>query len=174
MNTSRSLVSNTSDVVRLERLLPGPIERVWRYLTDSSLRQTWLASGAMELAPGGSVTMTWNNDSLSDEPTPERFVKHEGSTMTGTVLACEAPRLLVYTWPQGEALTEVRFELETRDDAVLLVLTHSKLVTDARIRGVSAGWTAHLEVLRQRLAGIEPIVFWAHFTQAEKVHSAGA
>lgn len=31
--------------VRFERVLPGPIERVWEYLTDSRLRGTWFASG---------------------------------------------------------------------------------------------------------------------------------
>ena len=31
--------------VRFERLLPGPIERVWAYLTESEKRRKWLASG---------------------------------------------------------------------------------------------------------------------------------
>ncbi len=29
----------------IERLLPGPVERVWDYLTRSELRRQWLASG---------------------------------------------------------------------------------------------------------------------------------
>ena len=33
--------------LKLERLLPGPIERVWAYLVDSGLRRQWLASGEM-------------------------------------------------------------------------------------------------------------------------------
>ena len=32
--------------VRIERMLPGPIERVWSYLTDSEMRGRWLATGA--------------------------------------------------------------------------------------------------------------------------------
>lgn len=160
--------SQASDTVRLERLLPGPIERVWKFLTDSSLRRTWLADGDMELVPGGKLTMTWHNDALSDEPTPARFAGDDGHSMAGTVLACEPPRMLAYTWPMGDDVTEVRFDLEPRGDDVLLVVTHSKLVTRKRRLGVSAGWTAHVEVLQQRLAGTEPIVFWAHFTQAEE------
>lgn len=166
--------SSVSDLVRLERLLPGPIERVWSFLTESSLRQTWLAGGQMDLVSGGSVSMIWYNDTLSDEPTPERFAKHEGSTMTGTVLVCEAPHLLVYTWPMGDAVTEVRFELEARGDDVMLVLTHSKLATDERRRNVAAGWTAHVEVFQQRLAGTQPIVFWAHLARAEEEMRHGA
>lgn len=34
--------------VRIERLLPGPIERVWAYLTDVDKRATWLAGGLLE------------------------------------------------------------------------------------------------------------------------------
>ena len=35
--------------LKIERLLPGPIERVWSYLTESDLRRQWLASGRMEM-----------------------------------------------------------------------------------------------------------------------------
>jgi len=35
-----------ADTVRFERLLPGPIERVWDHLTDPHLRRTWLAGAA--------------------------------------------------------------------------------------------------------------------------------
>ena len=30
--------------LKIERVLPGPIERVWAYLTDSDLRRQWLAA----------------------------------------------------------------------------------------------------------------------------------
>ena len=32
--------------LKIQRMLPGPIERVWAYLTDSELRRKWLAAGA--------------------------------------------------------------------------------------------------------------------------------
>lgn len=40
--------------LKIERELPGPIERVWAYLTDSSLRRQWLASGDMSLQAGST------------------------------------------------------------------------------------------------------------------------
>jgi uncharacterized protein YndB with AHSA1/START domain len=66
--------------VRFERVLPGPIERVWSYLTDSEKRGKWLASGPMELRVGGRVDLKFHNAKLSAkaEPTPERFKKFEG------------------------------------------------------------------------------------------------
>jgi uncharacterized protein YndB with AHSA1/START domain len=77
------------DTVRLERLLPGPIERVWDYLTDSKKRGTWFASGPMELRAGGSATLTFRNSNLSSERTPpKKFKKYEGMAMQSTITAC--------------------------------------------------------------------------------------
>ena len=41
--------------IRFERLLPGPIERVWAFLTESEKRKLWLAAGDFELRPGGKL-----------------------------------------------------------------------------------------------------------------------
>ncbi len=43
--------------VYFERLLPGPIERVWAYITESEKRGKWLATGEMELRVGGRVDL---------------------------------------------------------------------------------------------------------------------
>ena len=43
-------VLTAPDTLRIERLLPGPIERVWQYLTDSDKRATWLAVGKRRAA----------------------------------------------------------------------------------------------------------------------------
>jgi len=36
------------ELIRFERLLPGPIERVWDYLTKPALQKRWLAESAAE------------------------------------------------------------------------------------------------------------------------------
>ena len=46
-------VRTAPDTVRIERLLPGPIERVWQYLTDPQLRAQWFAGGELEPRTGG-------------------------------------------------------------------------------------------------------------------------
>jgi uncharacterized protein YndB with AHSA1/START domain len=53
--------------VRFERVLSAPIERVWSFLTDSEKRGKWLATGAMELRPGGKAELTWDNSRLTTE-----------------------------------------------------------------------------------------------------------
>lgn len=47
--------------LRIQRLLPGPIERVWAYLTESDKRATWLAAGAMKLENGAPLELEFRN-----------------------------------------------------------------------------------------------------------------
>ena len=62
--------------VRLERILPGPIERVWDYLVDGEKRGEWLCSGEMEPRVGGKVELEFQHSDLSAEKAyPERFKK---------------------------------------------------------------------------------------------------
>jgi uncharacterized protein YndB with AHSA1/START domain len=78
--------------VRLERVLPGPIERVWDYLTDSKKRGKRFASGPMDLRVGGEVEFRFHHADLSAEKTvPEKFKKkiESGHVMRGRITACE-------------------------------------------------------------------------------------
>ena len=52
----------------IQRILPGPIERCWAYLTQSDLRRQWLASGDMEMRLGSQTELVWHNDELTDPP----------------------------------------------------------------------------------------------------------
>src|SRR5688572_9664528 len=96
--------------IRLQRLLPGPIDRVWAYLTDSDLRAQWFADGPMELKAGGAVKLTWRNDELSSGKGDDRpdGMPPEHS-MDASITACEPPHLLAMSW--GVA-SNVTFELE--------------------------------------------------------------
>ena len=160
------------DTVRIERSLPGPIERVWDYLTESDKRATWLASGAMDLRVGGLVDLRFLNSSLSasDDLPPPKYASHAGETrMAGRITACEPPRLLSYTWggESSDDASEVSFELTPRADKVQLVLTHRRLATRGDMLSVAAGWHAHLGILADKLAGRTPESFWATHTRLE-------
>ena len=53
----------------IRRVLPGPIERVWAYLTESGLRRQWQGSGdvSFELEPkGDEVLLTLTHRRLPD------------------------------------------------------------------------------------------------------------
>lgn len=148
--------------IRFERLLPGPIERLWAYLTESEKRRLWLASGPMELRPGGKAVLTWRNSELSSEPTPEKYLVYEGMSMDSEVLECVPPNLLTFTWTDGPGEeSEVSFELIPKDGEVLLVLTHRRIAVRKTLIGTAGGWHSHLGVLEDHLRGWEPRPFWS-------------
>lgn len=156
--------------VRLERLLPGPIGRIWAFLTEPDKRAKWLAGGPMELFVGGKVRLEFSHADLSGEKAyPGRFKKLEaGHTLVGCVTRCEPPRLLAYTWGEGSAeSSEVTFELTPRGKDVLLVLTHRRLAGRKDIVSVSSGWHTHVGVLEDALADREPRPFWTTFLRLE-------
>jgi len=161
--------------VRFERVLPGPIERVWAYLTDSKKRSTWLAAGEMELRPGGRVEHLFKNSSLTEHdaaPPAKYAAQSDGTRMHGRILECDPPHLLVYSWGEitgehADAHSEVRFELSPIGKDVRLVLTHSRLANRDGIVGVSGGWHAHLGLLADRLSGRTPAGFWRTFIARE-------
>jgi len=164
----------TPDTLRFERLLPGPIERVWAHLVDPGKRALWLAGGPMPLAPGSEVELQFRNAELSrdDDPAPEKYRDYENSgEVFGQIVACDPPRLLVFTWsdmpgePEAED-SEVRFELETQDDQVRLTLTHTRLWSN-ELLSVAGGWHTHLGILDDTLSGREARPFWRTHTQLE-------
>jgi uncharacterized protein YndB with AHSA1/START domain len=153
--------------VRIQRVLPGPIERVWAYLTESEKRGTWLASGDMEPGVGGQAHLHFRNSELSShgESPPEKYRDHAcGNHGQGRVTAWEPPRQLGYTWSGG---SEVTFELTPQEANVLLVLTHRRLAAREAMLNVSAGWHAHLDILSDQLEGREPRPFWSTHTRLE-------
>src|SRR5688500_3227888 len=115
-----------TQTVRIERTLPGPIERVWAFLTESEKRKRWFAGGDFELRAGGATTLVFDHGNLSDEKeTPEKYRQFQGYRSSGRVLACQPPRLLTITWEDDGS--EVSFELSPQGKEVKLVLTHRKL-----------------------------------------------
>jgi uncharacterized protein YndB with AHSA1/START domain len=160
-------VVTAPDTVRLERLLPGPIERVWSYLTDSEKRGQWLATGEMELEVGGRVEHVFNNSAMTghDDPPPAKYAQcARETTMLGRIVACAPPHLLTYTWGKD---SQVSFELSRQADKVKLVLTHTRLATREDMLGVAAGWHAHVDILIDRLNNRQPESFWPLHTRLE-------
>jgi uncharacterized protein YndB with AHSA1/START domain len=155
--------------IRFERLLPGPIERVWAYLTESDKRKQWFAAGEYELRKGGKAQLFFQHKNISKPGTtpPEAFRKmhEEGHRWEGEILEADAPRLLRMTF--GEH-SEVTYELtEQSSGEVLLTLTHRKLTADD-MKNVMPGWHAHLAILSDVLNGRRDADFWALWDERRK------
>jgi uncharacterized protein YndB with AHSA1/START domain len=156
--------------LRLQRLLPGPIERVWAYLTESEKRGKWLARGPMELRVGGRVELNFRNAELSPhkETPPDRYKDRGAGSLRGRITLCDPPRLLSYTWNEDSgAPSEVTFELTPQDADVLLVLTHRRLGDRTAMLSVAGGWHTHLGILIDHLNGREPRPFWSTYARLE-------
>ena len=158
------------EAIRFERILPGPIERIWEWLTDGEKRSQWLAGGEMELHKGGRMELVFNNETLTphdDEP-PEKFKQYAGETRyVGEVVEADKPRLLRFSWPDEDGASEVTFELAEQDEKVLLTLTHRKLQEGEKMFGVLAGWHTHLAIMRAKLTDQTPPPFWATHARYE-------
>lgn len=153
----------------IQRLLPGPIEKVWNYLADGELRRKWLASGAMEMKEGSNFTLTWRNDELTSPPgnKPDGFGKEH--SMTCEVTECNPPYRLAFSWGRSGG---VSFSLEPKGERVLLTLIHRKLPDQESLLNVSGGWHAHLDVLEARLNNREPAPFWDEWAQRKREYAA--
>ena len=163
-----------SHTIRFERLLPGPVERVWDYLTRPECLATWLAEGEMDPQAGGQVGLRFDVHEV-----PERA--KAGAIIRGVVARFEPPRVLAYSWVDASADRQpaespdpvVTFELEERGGDALLVLTHRHLPA-ALMPGFGAGWHTHLGILLARLRGEQPEPFLAVFRRLLPIYARQA
>lgn len=159
-----------ADTVRIDRLLPGPVERIWAYLTESEKRRLWLAAGDMQVSPGSAVEFVFRNSELTenDVPAPPKYASEAGTaTLSGTIVACEPNRRLALLWGAGPDASEVTFDLQPKGDKVLLTVTHRRIPGREQMLSISAGWHTHLDILADRLEHRNPAGFWATHTRLE-------
>src|SRR5271166_5555517 len=95
--------------LKIQRLLPGPIERVWAFLTESDLRRQWLAAGEMDLQVGALFELVWRNNELTDPPGQRPPDKAEEHRMQSRITELDPPRRIAFTWRDSG---DVSFELE--------------------------------------------------------------
>lgn len=151
--------------LKIERMLPGPIERIWAYLTESDMRKKWLAAGEMQLKPGTTFELVWRNDELSDPPSRRPDGSPEESRKECRMVAADPPHKLVFIFAE---YGEVTFTLEPKGKEVLLTMIHRRIPDRGTMLGVSAGWHVHLDVLAARANGQKPGPFWDNWSRLRK------
>jgi uncharacterized protein YndB with AHSA1/START domain len=131
--------------VRMERLLPGPIERVWEHLTNTQLLAAWFG------------------DKSSIEPRQGGAVRLLDGHIRGTVTQWHPPKQLTYTWnvfgpsdpPDAVSAypeSYLTLTLEPHGDNVLLVLNHLPVLERFEKQN-AMGWHTFLDILTDTLAG---------------------
>ena len=171
MNPRASLIQPST--IRFERLLPGPLERVWAYLTESDKRALWLAAGEFDLRVGGKIELLFDNSRLTDEAPPAGARGAAPHRAEGVITRLEPMRLLAHTWSWEGGASEVTYELSPRGKDVLLTIRH-KLPDDAELRtAVGGGWAAHVGILEDRLNGAKPRPFYSTHAREMKDFEKG-
>jgi len=125
-------------VLRFERQLAHPPEKVWQALTDPAELTHWFPQDVeADLRPGGKMCFVSRGD---DAP-----------SFDGEVIDFDPPRVFTYLW----GTDVLRWELRPQGDGCLLVFTDT-IVEQGKAARDGAGWHVCLETLVARLDGSEP------------------
>jgi uncharacterized protein YndB with AHSA1/START domain len=136
VNVTLSTVDGRA-VLRMERRLAHPPEKVWRALTEPAHLNQWypFQVTALELRAGGRIA----------------FDDGSGTTVEGKVTELDPPRVLAFTQDASAVLeregdNHLRFELRPDGDGCLLIFTHT---FDDRPHAAAnaAGWDACFDAL---------------------------
>jgi uncharacterized protein YndB with AHSA1/START domain len=148
-------------VLRYERHLAHPIERVWAALTEPEQLEAWFARTDIDLVEGGRVVLRWLNTDEQGNSTVAR----------GTITRLEPPRLLeIDTDIHGLLCWQLRADRE----GCALTFSSTVALTDALLPSVLAGWHSHLDFLADSLEG--RAVDWPNWPRAhwEELHAGYA
>jgi uncharacterized protein YndB with AHSA1/START domain len=142
-------------LLRFERTLRHPPERVWRALTEAGEMASWHPT-PFDLDPAARTVSYRPEGDLPDMP-------------DGEVTEYDPPRVLAHRWGDDQ----LRWELTPHDDGCVLVLTHT---FDDRFKAArdATGWHLCLEALAASLDGsTTPLAeqFAARTAEAETRHA---
>jgi uncharacterized protein YndB with AHSA1/START domain len=128
------------DVVRFQRHLAHPIERVWAALTEPEELIGWWGEAEVDLVEGGRFTIRWLN---TDE-------HGNSAVMHATITRLEAPNLLE---TRGDVHGVLRWELRPASNGTVLTFSSTLNLPEEYRTKVLAGWHYHLDALIGTLEG---------------------
>lgn len=135
--------------IRVDRVLPAPVERVWRAWTDPAELSRWwgrteglaMTCCEIDLRPGGAYRFVLRPAGQPDGPAEEAL---------GTYLAVEPPHRLVFRWDWGNGLvrdTRVTVTFTAVAGGTRVSVLHERQPTEAVAKGHADGWTHMLSDL---------------------------
>jgi uncharacterized protein YndB with AHSA1/START domain len=122
-------------VLRYERRLRHPIDKVWEALTDPRQMEEWWARAEVELVEGGQARLEWlNSDAVAD----------------GRISRLDPPRTIEF---DTELHGRLLWELAPDEEGTQLTLTVTAAVPDDHLASTLAGWHVHIDFLEDALDG---------------------
>src|SRR5215831_14896381 len=123
--------------VEKEVFINATPQRVFQALTEKEDLERWFVQKAeVDLRPGGAIRFEWAPDAVE----------------MGTILVCEPPHRLSYSWEVLEpTATTITFELTAENGGTRLHLIHTGIGVgedwDSYYTSVNSGWSVHLNNL---------------------------
>jgi uncharacterized protein YndB with AHSA1/START domain len=132
------------NVITFQRSINASPARVWEALTTGTGLTSWLAvSATVDGREGGAIAIEFDDD----------------QKVGGTITVWDPTTQFAHTWVINDTFhSDVRYSLETADDATVLTLVHSGL-PDEMCGGYTPGWHAFTARLAAQLEG-EAIPDW--------------
>ena len=122
-------------------ILAAPREKVWDYLTQPELLAKWFHAPKTAITEGQKLEMFG--------------VKSGDKLIWGDVRQARAPEYLEYTFtvgPMGDAVSVVKWTLESVDAGTKLTLVHEGMPAGADAAGllmaIDKGWDEHMGAMR--------------------------
>jgi len=154
-------------VLRYERRLDHPVERVWAALTEPDELRGWLAAAeTLELTEGGAIVLRWLNVPDDPQEWEGRGVEvpedHDiAAPVRGTITRLEPPHLIEY---ETEEMGLMCWELRSEGAGCALTFTNTVELPEGHpAEQTLAGWHIHLDHLEEALAG-QP-ADWENWTE---------
>lgn len=157
-------------VLRYERHLDQPVDRVWAALTQPSGLEGWLfGADELELEPGGEVALRWlnlpksradieawraNGMVVGDEIDDGSYVMH------GQITELEAVSVFEF---ETDGTGKVRFDLRPEGDGSFLTFTCTAELPKEEAIQTLAGFHVHLDHLVDTLDGRS--IDWPNWTR---------
>lgn len=153
-------------ILRYERRLRHPLDRVWAAITEPAQIAEWLGEADLELVDGGAVELRW----LNAKGDGDRYA----AVARGRVSALDPPHLLELDTDVHGVL---RWELREEAGGTGLTFTVTVSVDHEQVLMNVAGWEVHLEHLEDALAGrpVDWPRWWQeHYPRWQALHAAYA
>ena len=128
------------DVIRFQRRIPHPIERVWAAITSPEELLGWWGDAEVDLRDGGRFVLRW----LNTDDDGNRAEMH------ATITALDPPRLLE---TEGDIHGVLRWELDPDGEGTVLTFSSTLDLPDEFRFQTIAGWHFHLDALGEALDG---------------------
>jgi uncharacterized protein YndB with AHSA1/START domain len=132
--------SDDKVVIRFERRLAHPPERVWEALVDPRELIAWWGDAEVDPTEGGEFTMRWQN-TMPDGTNP---------VMHATITKLRERELLEI---KGDLHGVLRFELRPDRDGTVLTFSSTLELPEEQRSSALAGWHFHLDALARALDG---------------------